>query len=165
MLFYFKKGKKFMGNGEHVFIEWIKNNNKISRKNGILEFGSGHCSTRKLNLAGYRVISIEHDKLYINLYSNDYIYAPLVNGWYDVSQIKITTDYDCILIDGPPGVNNNSRLGFLKHISMFNVNVPILIHDVERKAEKMLAEKISDIVKRKCVILDESIKVGQTACI
>lgn len=152
-----------MAGGEHVFINWIFNN--ISKNIRILEFGSGNASTKQLTENGYKLISVEHDKKYLNRYKSDYIHAPLINGWYDVNKLTINRNYGCIIIDGPPGVNNSSRLGFFRNIHLFDTNVPILIHDTERKFEKILAEKISIYVKRKIKILDENVNVGKSALI
>ena len=74
----------------------------ISNHKIVLELGSGvgtellsdHC----------KMHSIEHDKRYVGKYNSTYYHAPIVRGWYDVSRLHtIPKEYDCLLIDGPPG--------------------------------------------------------------
>ena len=83
--------------------------------------------------------------------------GPTQTGWYDY---KILTEklkglkYDLILIDGPNG--RIGRGGFLKHIDIFNTNVPIIIDDAGREAEKQLMIKISEVLKRPYKNLDEA---------
>lgn len=155
-----------MGGGEFVFIDWIDKN--IEKGKSILELGSGHVSTKQLSDMGYKMNSIEHDGKYVGLYNSNYIYAPLKNSWYDVDVLKQhlpELKYDVLLIDGPVGVGNNSRTIFLKYMNLFNTNVPIIIHDVERNAEQHLKEELSRILNRSWKILDENIKPGMTAII
>ena len=83
--------------------------------------------------------------------------SPLQIGWYDY---KILTEklkglkYDLILIDGPNGAIG--RGGFLKHIDIFNTDVPIIIDDAGREAEKQLMIKLSEVLKRPYKKLDEA---------
>ena len=83
--------------------------------------------------------------------------SPTQKGWYDY---KILTEklkglkYDLILIDGPNG--RIGRGGFLKHIDIFNTNVPIIIDDAGREAEKQLMIKLSEVLKRPYKKLDEA---------
>ena len=86
--------------------------------------------------------SIEHDKKYLNKYDSIYIYAPIVNGWYDIKEVP---DYDLLLIDGPPStIDGWVRLKFMDHIDLFKLDVPIVIDDVNRKPERMLMEQIAE---------------------
>lgn len=94
----------------------------------ILELGSGQ-GTQEL-AQHYNVISVEHDKKSLNLYPSSYIYAPIVNGWYDVrilEQRLKDLSYDLILVDGPTGAIDRSK--FLDNLHLFNLAVPIIFNN------------------------------------
>ena len=82
---------------------------------------------------------------------------PTQKGWYDY---KILTKklkglkYDLILIDGPNG--RIGRGGFLKHLDIFNTNVPMIFDDINREAERQMMIKVSEIVKRPYKELDNT---------
>lgn len=99
----------------------------------LLELGSGWASGEFSKY--YHVYSIEHDEKWIGKYNTNYIYAPIVNGWYDTEAIKksLPTKYDMILIDGPLGTIG--RFGFYNNLHLFNTNVTMIIDDVDRSAE------------------------------
>ena len=68
----------------------------------ILELGSG-VGTRFL-VERWKVYSIEHNKVWLNLFHDNYIYAPMKNGWYNVNILKEALsdlEYELILVDGP----------------------------------------------------------------
>jgi hypothetical protein len=116
----------------------------------VLELGSGF-STGEL-IKYYTVYSVEQDSQWLNHYHSNYIYAPIVNGWYDtkVLNTELPTQYDLLIIDGPAakGVHPLIRLGLLKNIKLFNLNAYIMVHDVNRRAEHKLATKLGRIVNR-----------------
>ena len=61
---------------------------------------------------------------------------------------------DLILIDGPGG-GRYGRGGFLKHLSEFNTNVPMIFDDVHVEDKgKALMEKVSEQVGRPWAILE-----------
>lgn len=118
----------------------------LPRGNTILELGSG-LATNKLS-EKYKMFSIEHDENWVNKYNSTYIYAPLVYdynnpiiNWYDVKILKekLPTEYDLILVDGPPGgasINKMTRDGFRRNIDLFNIeNTLIIFDDIQRKEE------------------------------
>ena len=141
-----------MAGGEHLYIKWIKEN--LASGSTILEFGSGKFSTKQLSDLGYKMISVENAEKYIGTHTSTYIVAPLKYGWYDTDELKDLAHYDLILIDGPGTANgNNIRMGFYKNIELFNTDVPIVIHDVDRGAENELMKKISKHVQRPYTIL------------
>lgn len=80
--------------------DWIFDN--FSEGSKILEFGSG---TGTLDLTKkYEVTSIEDNEEWLYLAPNStYIYAPLVNDWYDWAALELLKNetFDLILIDGP----------------------------------------------------------------
>ena len=80
--------------------DWIFNN--LPEGSKILEFGSG---TGTIKLAEqYEVTSVEDNEEWLYLAQDStYIYAPLVNDWYDWQALDILKNetFDLILIDGP----------------------------------------------------------------
>jgi hypothetical protein len=115
----------------------------------ILEFGSGYISTAAFS-SRYNVISIDQDKEYQNKFEGvTYIHAPLVDGWFDPFEIhsKLQHTYDLIFIDAPSGTGNRS--GFLAHMAMFKLTVPIIVHDTYRQAEIDLALDIAKVLRKK----------------
>ncbi|MEG4529162.1 tetratricopeptide repeat protein [Microcoleus sp. D2_18a_D3] len=108
----------------------------------ILELGSG---TGTLELSKYyNMVSIEHDKEWLNKYDSHYIYAPLVNDlWYDGNVVRRelrNIDYHLILVDGPP---QHRRKGVLSYLDLFNWNVQIILDDVNRKYDMDVAISLS----------------------
>lgn len=104
----------------------------------ILELGSG---TGTLELSKhYNLVSIEHDKKWLNKYDSRYIYAPLVDDmWYDgevLSRELRGIDYDLILIDGPP---QHRRKGIFNYLDLFNWNVPVIVDDINRQYDMDVA--------------------------
>lgn len=115
----------------------------------ILEMGSG-AGTIQLS-EHFKMYSVEHvpewqNKFplcttYINcrikMYDDEYTAPDISNnrGWYNPSDLEpnLPESYDLILIDGPGGYHG--RAGFLKHIEMFNTNVPIVFDDINRKPD------------------------------
>lgn len=77
----------------------------------ILELGSG-AGTAQL-AKHFRMISVEHKRKFVGRYDSKYIYAPIVDGWYDAKiiakQLGKPAKYDLLLVDGPLG--NICRLG------------------------------------------------------
>ena len=122
-----------------------------------------------------------YNKLYIGKYKSTYIHAPIRNyeiggselfgdeefftapdipeqkGWYDPDIVKknLPTQYDLILVDGPNG--RFGRGGFYKYLDWFNTDVPIIIDDVGRDAERILMEKVSETVGREYKILSDDV--------
>jgi len=132
------------------FIPWVIDN--IPHQKTIIELGAGKTSTKIFN-EFYNLYSIEHNEQYINLYKGvNYIHAPLKNEWYDPDIIKqmLPDDYDCIVVDGPPGMLNNNnqiRYGFIKNLSLFKDNVPIIFDDTDRVGwgEEKAVSKLKEI--------------------
>lgn len=135
---------------------WIYEN--IKPKSVILELGSGFGSIA-LSL-NYKITSIEQDTNWINLSNRvNYIYAPVVNGFYDRNVLKqqIPHKYDLLIIDGPTKASGG-RLGFLDNIDLFYTRCPILIDDIHRDDEILLYKTISNRLKRKPKIYDSENK-------
>jgi hypothetical protein len=133
----------------------------------ILEFGSGF-GTGYLS-QDYNMISVENNIDWINRFTSNYIYAPIINynsrnpapegfedqtAWYHRQPLEFISNikYDLILIDGPEG--KYGRAGILQHLDLLNTNVPIIIDDISRKAEFDLMTRLSEILNRPFTKLD-----------
>lgn len=115
----------------------------LSEGSTILELGSGDGT--KILSDHYKMFSIENNEKWLNKYDSTYIYAPIINGWFDVDVLKrdLPTEYDLILVDAPPAFTEEARMGFYHNISLFNTSVPIIIDDTHRSGEKRLADNLS----------------------
>jgi len=130
--------------------DWISNN--IPDGSTIVELGSGR-GTKEL-VKKYVVYSIEHDIEWIGFEEkSNYIYAPLVDGWYDVSIVKneLPEKYDLLIVDGPI---REDRINFIKNYGIFNTNIPIIIDDTNRIEDKEMSIFLSDKLQR------EPIEIG-----
>ena len=82
--------------------EWLNDN--LPNGSKILEFGSG---TGTIELTkSFEVTSIEENEQWLYLAPDStYIYAPLVNHWYDWQALEILQDetFEAIIVDGPSG--------------------------------------------------------------
>jgi len=120
--------------------EWIDKN--IPDGSTIVELGSG-TGTKEL-VKKYKVFSIEHDVKWVNLVSeSNYIFAPLIDGWYDVSIVKnkLPKEYDLVIVDGPI---RKDRINFIKNYQLFKTDIPIIIDDTNRNDDKEMAILLSD---------------------
>ena len=106
----------------------------------ILEMGSGWASGQLSK--HYTVYSVEHKQEWMNLYDTHYIFAPIVNGFYDPEILKreLPEFYDLILIDGPG--SDIGRYGFFTNLHLFNTNIPILVDDTHRPDEQRLVRDL-----------------------
>lgn len=116
----------------------------------ILELGSGSGTGELAKY--YKIYSIEDSADWLYKYDSTYIYAPIKNygnyKWYDADYLKdnLPTEYDMILIDGPPGPVG--RFGFYHHFYLFNPNVMIIFDDTHRSEERNLFNHVAAILKR-----------------
>lgn len=138
----------------------------------ILELGSGY-GTEAL-ARHYKMYSIENYIEWTGKFNSEYIFAPIKNydqewttpdlpgdntdiqvGWYDPAFLEgnLPEHYDLILIDGPNGMFG--RGGFLKHLDMFNTDVPMVFDDINRDCEYQLMVKVAEKVNRSYTILDK----------
>jgi hypothetical protein len=152
----------------------------LPEKSSILEFGCG--VTSRLLLNWYNVYSIEHNHQWLNhehayhvplkQYNEvdfkspeDISCLPFSNkqvAWYDPDILKRTLTqipkYDLIIIDGPNG--NYGRGGFYTYLDLFDTNVNMIFHDLNRQAEMELIKKVSEKVNRPAFILENDEKTG-----
>ena len=114
----------------------------------ILELGSGWVTGQFSKY--YTLHSVEHNKMWINKYDSNYIYAPIKNKWYDPDILKkiLPTEYDLILVDGPPGFGGTNRLGFYDNLDLFKTDIPIIFDDVDREAEYSLMMRVAQKLQR-----------------
>lgn len=117
--------------------EWILKN--IPQGSTILELGSGS-GTKEL-VKFYKVYSVEQNFVWVGKEpKSNYIYAPLVDGWYDEKMFKsLPKEYDLLIVDGPIG---KDRGNFVKFCERFN-DVPFLIDDTQRTIDREMAFSVA----------------------
>ena len=138
-------------------IEWIREH--LASGSTILELGSGP-GTGVL-AERYRMFSVENSLDWVGKYDSTYIHAPLVGGrgpircrtarrwaWYDTDVLRreMPSEYDMILVDGPPGFIG--RGGFLTNIHLFRRDVPILLDDTNRPEDAALRDRVAAAIGR-----------------
>tara|TARA_B100001113_G_scaffold198174_2_gene162342 strand:- start:473 stop:982 length:510 start_codon:yes stop_codon:yes gene_type:complete len=149
-------------------VEFIKE--QLPDGGTILELGSGQGTVWLADL-GYTMYSVENqlewcDKFpnhttYINCklkyYDDNYTAPPMVEqrAWFDPDDLfpNLPDSYDLILIDGPGGPFG--RGGFLKHIDKFNTDVLMIFDDINRAAESILMDMVSEYVDREYQLIDK----------
>ena len=118
----------------------------------ILELGSGWGTTQLLK--HWKVISVEHNKVWWDKLTNPCIKAPLTEHkairnhsgpmkWYDRDILKPALkglEYDLLLIDGPVG---DTRCGVVKYIDLFNPEAIMVFDDLQRKADRAIINSVS----------------------
>ncbi len=119
----------------------------------IVEFGSGQATTG--NLAPYfNMYSVEHDKVWVGKFPySKYIYAPIVDGWYDADILRreLPKKYDLLIIDGP-----GNRDDFLKYPDLIPRDIPIVMHDTNRHKEWSLGMRLMQYLGRPVSFYDTS---------
>ena len=128
---------------EQIVFGFILGSTKLG--SNVIELGSGFTSTYALR-SFYKLYSVDHNKEYQNKVDDvKYIYAPIVNDWYnvDILKKKLPQKSSLVLIDGC------NRLGILEHLDLFDKNTKYLIHDTYREKEIELGRKLSKILNRK----------------
>lgn len=130
--------------------QWIIKN--LEKGSTILEFGSG---TGTIELTKYyNVYSIEQNIDWVGVASNsNYIYAPIVNGWYDEYAVfnNIPSNYDLIIVDGPAGTGNREGIEF--YWDRLNLEVPILMDDTHRLKELNFAQQTAKLLNKSLKII------------
>jgi hypothetical protein len=120
---------------------------RVQAGSTVIELGAGYVSTLALSLS-YNLYSVEHKAEYINKVEGvNYIYAPEVDGWYDLDVLKEKLppkdEQKLILIDGL------NREKITSHMDLFNPEALFIVHDTYRREEKLLAFDLERILKRK----------------
>ena len=121
-----------------TFHDWMVDN--LREGSEILEFGSGEGT--KILTSVFNVTSIEHDIEWVGIDpKSNYIHAPFVDGWYDVSKLQgLNRHFDAILIDGPNG--HLGRHGLLDNLELFDFNTLIVMDDINRKPEMNIFKEL-----------------------
>ena len=75
---------------------------------------------------------------------------------YDTKIVEeqLPKEYDLLLIDGP---QTNGRSKFIENIKLFEPlihNIPIIIDDINRDEEKILADELSKYLNKSYTILE-----------
>lgn len=123
----------------------------------ILELGSGKAT--ELLSKRYNIYSIEQNIKYVgaNNKKENYIYAPIKDGWYDLDFNKLPKKYDLLLIDGPIGSN---RKNIIPHLEKFNIkDTIIIVDDINRQEDMSIAVKISIITGRAYKVIGNNQKI------
>lgn len=135
---------------------WMLEN--IPKGSTILELGSGRGTSELVK--HYNVYSVEHDDRWLNLVPlSNYIYAPIVDGWYDVNALEqqLPKEYDVLLIDGPPA---EKRVGVLKYLHLFRTDVPIIVDDSNRKLDATIVSHLTSDGTKKTIVIKSKEKAA-----
>lgn len=127
---------------EKVVFDFIRE--RIPTGATVIELGAGLVSTPALSLF-YDLHSVEHDEKYLFHFDKaKYIYAPLVNGWYDrgILEKTLPLKYELVLVDG------KNRELILNNMDLFNHEALYVVHDTYREPEQKTAMGLSKILKR-----------------
>lgn len=131
---------------------WILGN--IAQGSTIFEFGSG-VGTQVLSMH-YKMVSVEHNRKYLNKHASRYIYAPIKNNWYDLDWTKLPKEYACVLIDGPTG--DIGRFGIVKHLHKLNKNSVFIVDDTHRREEQILSREVQKWKGTSPIVIDSKNK-------
>ena len=134
----------------------------INNRTSIVELGSGFSTILvakviKLNSHKCKFVSIEHDSNWANIIREllikeelegivDVINAPLVDSYYDLTELYTQVNYiDSLIIDGPPAYKKEIELSRLPALYRINKlllqNFFIFLHDTNRPGEKQVLKK------------------------
>ncbi len=136
---------------------WIGERLAAMRATGtVVELGSGH-GTARLSAAlppHCNLMSIEHDERFVDLVAGSkYVHARIVNGWYNRVKVKSMLPHPskicALIVDGPPAKVGKGRTALLDHLDLFPPLVPILLDDVNRTAEMLMAKEIGQRRKQR----------------
>lgn len=119
----------------------------------VLELGSGFGT--KVLVKSFTVYSVEQSAQWVgHCPESNYIYAPIVNGWYDRNVLaeQLPKEYDILIIDGPGGTGRSKFLDNLDLFPLLN-QVPIIVDDANRPEEKELLEGLSKHLNKPFQIL------------
>lgn len=127
--------------------EYIEKN--VEEHSVIIEFGSGEGSQRLADR--FELWSIEHDPLWLHRSSSNYLYAEIVSneasnefgekGWYNAECLaQLPKKAALLIVDGPPG--SIGRRGLLHWLHELPEVRTILVDDVDREPERVLAERL-----------------------
>lgn len=104
----------------------------------ILELGSG-AGTGAL-VERWNVYSIEENKQYVGLYHNQYIFAPIIDDWYDLEAISrsVPEKYDLMLVDGPAYGTRNNMNAHLDSLRVYSSGCKTFVFDDVHRAPDQL---------------------------
>lgn len=113
----------------------------LDKKDTLLELGSGE-GTQKLIAKQINLLSVEQNKEWVNRYHNNYCYAPLKDGWYDLEVLNNflkDKNYDAVLIDGPAA---GDRIKILE--SCIDLSKIIFVDDLDRSKDRELFNRLKE---------------------
>ena len=133
---------------------------RFKKGSTLLELGSGE-GTERLS-THFRMISIEDNPLFLNLYNSEYYHVNIDprTHWYNRHEMTFVLGlkYDLILIDAPRAIPADARKGFLHNMDLFNCEIPIFVDDTHRQPELELAFEIATKLKRGMEIINDGEK-------
>lgn len=135
--------------------DWMYEN--IPHGTNVLEFGSGDGSFELSKI--WNMYCVEHDSKWVGKYNTiNYIYAPILKGWYSPTSILhgMPIMYSCILIDGPPGYIGRS--GILDNLGILDLSVPIIVDDIQRKSDRHIFDTLVTKTEREGIVFVTSDK-------
>ena len=148
--------------------EWIFSTIPAGSK--ILEFGAGKGSEILSTI--FNVVSIENDPRFVN--SSSVIHAEIKPtpaatergqaGWFDRDALvgKLPEDYDLLIVDAP--TRKIGRSGILDNFDLLRADRPAVVDDVNRPAEKEIADALQDHLNaRKTILTCDVFPYRQTA--
>ena len=108
---------------------WMLSNIPFEYK--ILELGSGE-STQEL-IKKWSIISVEENIEWVGKFHQNYIHAPIVDDFYDLTKIKVKK-IDCILVDGPA---HGDRKKLFNNLDFFMKMKPkiLVFDDLDRSSD------------------------------
>jgi len=138
--------KKFGGSGitEELF-NWISDNIPVGSV--VVELGAGDVSTKYLS-ERYELYSVENDPRFCGRWLSTYIYAPIIDGWYDTNILKaqLPQKHKVLLIDGPVGTGNRDAI--INHLDLFDSDAIIIVDDTHRPKERELLDTLESLTNK-----------------
>jgi hypothetical protein len=116
---------------ESELYQWLVDN--LEENKLLIEMGSGNTTSELIKK--WNVISIEEDIYWVNKFHENYIHAPIINGWYDFDVIKnqLPAKIDALLVDGPA---HGERMDLVDKIEFFMEKSPeIIVFDDTKRLE------------------------------
>jgi hypothetical protein len=134
----------FEGNSISVALyEYLLEN--LPKGKTILELGSGWGSGQLIK--HWNVWSVEDKKKWFQMYNQQSVLCPIVDGWYDTDLLGYflrDLDYDLLLVDGP----YLNRQGIVTNLHLFDTTVPILFDDIKRQEGLEIMKAVSKKIDR-----------------
>lgn len=122
----------------------------------ILELGSG--ATTSLLAQHRKIYSIEDNPGYVGKYNRreNYIYAPIVSGWYDVKALQKLPRYDVLFVDGP--AHDNRLEMFARNMDIFEKGAHWFFDDTAHAAFWQGLQEVQEKREKTMILFDKGYK-------